>query len=152
MTIRSLLAATVAALLVGHSHALSMTMTSDSRRAFLQRVSTATVAAATGLTAMPSTSFAVTGEKKVNAKLASFGLPPVQSMSGLTPLCEIYGKGQNRSPLLVTFSYPFDWVVVTPSNNANGEDGTISAGEYAKGDTATLFVNPASGNVKVRIR
>jgi hypothetical protein len=71
-------------------------------------------------------------------------------MDGLTPLVEIYGKGANRFPLLVTFQYPFDWVVVTPNNNANGEGGTISAGEYAKGDTATLFVNPNAGNVKVR--
>lgn len=98
---------------------------------------------------MPTASLAVTGEKKVNAKLLGYGLPPVQSIPGLTPLCEIYGKGQNRSPLLVTFAYPFDWVVVTPSNNVNGEDGTIQAGEYAKGDTATLFVNPSMGNVKV---
>jgi hypothetical protein len=73
----------------------------------------------------------------------------VQNIPGLTPLCEIYGKGANRFPLLVTFQYPFDWVVVTPSNNANGEDGTIQAGEYAKGDTATLYVNQDMGNVKV---
>ena len=149
MTVRSLLAASGVALLVVNSLALSMTTSADSRRAFLQKVSTATVAATAGLTSMPMASLAVTGEKKVNAKLASYGLPPVQSLNGLTPLCEIYGKGANRFPLLVTFAYPFDWVVVTPSNNANGEDGTIQAGEYAKGDTATLFVNPAAGNVKV---
>jgi len=149
MTVRHFLAAAGAALLVVQSHALSMVNSADSRRAFLQKVSTATVAAATGLTSIPTASLAVTGERKVNAKLLGYGLPPVQSVSGLTPLCEIYGKGANRFPLLVTFQYPFDWVVVTPSNNANGEDGTIQAGEYAKGDTATLFVNPALGNVKV---
>lgn len=143
----------IAALLVGQSHALSMTANSaDSRRTFLQKVSTASVAAATGLTSMPTASLAVTGEKKVNAKLLGYGLPPQPSISGLTPLCDIYGKGANRFPLLVTFQYPFDWVVVTPSNNANGEDGTIQAGEYAKGDTATLYVNSEMGNVKVRVR
>jgi hypothetical protein len=31
----------------------------------------------------------------------------------------------------------------------NGEDGTIQAGEYAKGDTATFFVLPNSGKVEV---
>jgi len=29
-----------------------------------------------------------------------------------------------------------------PSQDVNGEDGTIQAGEYAKGDTATFFVVP----------
>lgn len=149
MTIRSLVAVVGAALLVVQSHGLSVKSSADSRRAFLQQVSTATVAAATGLTSMPTASLAVTGERKVNAKLLGYGLPPVQNIPGLTPLCEIYGKGANRFPLLVTFQYPFDWVVVTPSNNANGEDGTIQAGEYAKGDTATLYVNQDMGNVKV---
>jgi hypothetical protein len=82
----------------------------------------------------------------------SYGLPTLPKLDGLTPLVEIYGKGANRFPLLVTFQYPFDWVVVTPNNDANSEAGTISAGEYAKGDSATLFVNPSFGNVKVRIR
>jgi len=148
MTVRSLFAVVGAALLVVQSHGLSVKSSADSRRAFLQQVSTATVAAATGLTSMPTASLAVTGERKVNAKLLGYGLPPVQNIPGLTPLCEIYGKGANRFPLLVTFQYPFDWVVVTPSNNANGEDGTIQAGEYAKGDTATLYVNQDMGNVK----
>jgi hypothetical protein len=31
----------------------------------------------------------------------------------------------------------------------NGEDGTIQAGEYAKGDTATLFVYQDEGKVDV---
>ena len=37
--------------------------------------------------------------------------------------------------------------MVTPNNDANGEDGTIQAGEYAKGDTATLFVYTDAGHV-----
>jgi hypothetical protein len=66
-----------------------------------------------------------------------------------TPLLDIYGKGKNRFPLLVLFSHPFDWVVTLPSNNVNGEDGTIQAGEYAKGDTATFFVYSDPGHVDV---
>lgn len=52
---------------------------------------------------------------------------------------------------MVTFSHPVDWVVTYPSNDVNGEDGTIQAGEYAKGDTATLFVYNEAGNVDVSI-
>ena len=40
-------------------------------------------------------------------------------------------------------------VVTLPSQDVNGEDGTIQAGEYAKGDTATLFVYQEEGKVDV---
>lgn len=149
MTLRLLLTTIVSTFLLAGSDALSMTTPSSSRRTFLQRVSTVSAAATTGLLGVPTPSLAVTGAKKCNAKLAGYGLPPVPQIDGLTPLVEIYGKGANRFPLLVTFSYPFDWVVSVPNNNGNGEDGTIQAGEYAKGDSATLFVNPSLGNVKV---
>ena len=66
---------------------------------------------------------------------------------GFSPLLEIWGKGANRSPLLVNFAHPLDWVVTLPSQDVNGEDGTIQAGEYAKGDTATLFVYQDAGRV-----
>lgn len=66
----------------------------------------------------------------------------------MTPLLEVWGKGANRFPLLVQMNYPVTWVVTLPSNDVNGEDGTIQAGEYAKGDTATLFVYEEEGNVK----
>ena len=46
-------------------------------------------------------------------------------------------------------NHPITWVVTTPSNDVNGEDGTIQAGEYAKGDTATLFVYQEDGHVDV---
>jgi sulfate adenylyltransferase subunit 1 (EFTu-like GTPase family) len=49
----------------------------------------------------------------------------------------------------VAFGFPIDWVVTLPSQDVNGEDGTIQAGEYAKGDTATFFVLPNSGKVEV---
>ena len=40
-------------------------------------------------------------------------------------------------------------VVTLPSQDVNGEDGTIQAGEYAKGDTATLYVYQDEGKVSV---
>lgn len=77
-----------------------------------------------------------------------YGLSSVPSISnGMVPLLEIYGKGKNRFPLLVLMNYPITWVVTLPSNDINGEDGTIQAGEYAKGDTATLFVYQDEGHV-----
>ena len=42
-------------------------------------------------------------------------------------------------------------MVTKPSQDVNGEDGTIQTGEYAKGDTATLYVVPDMGKVEVRI-
>lgn len=68
---------------------------------------------------------------------------------GFTPLLEVYGKGKNRFPILVLFQYPLSWVVTLPSNDVNGEDGTVQAGDYAKGDTATFFVYEEPGNIKV---
>lgn len=147
-------------LLLAHNHAgvaaFGMTMSASSetgRRGFLGRVASATVAATVGLSSSsgilaPPPALAVGGLNKVNAKLQAYGLPGVQAIDGLTPLLDVYGKGGNRFPLLVTFSHPLDWVVTKPSNDANGEDGTIQAGEYAKGDTATLFVYTDPGNVK----
>jgi hypothetical protein len=77
-----------------------------------------------------------------------YGLPAVPSVSnGMVPLLEVWGKGKNRFPLLVLMNHPITWVVTLPSNDVNGEDGTIQAGEYAKGDTATLFVYQDEGHV-----
>jgi len=89
------------------------------------------------------------GLKKVNAKLQGYGLPLIQSLpDNFSPLVEIWGKGSNRDPLLVQFSHPIDWVVTLPSQDVNGEDGTIQAGEYAKGDTATFYVLETAGRVE----
>ena len=44
-------------------------------------------------------------------------------------------------------NHPLSWVVTLPNNDVNGEDGTIQAGEYAKGDTATFFVYEDAGHV-----
>ena len=82
--------------------------------------------------------------------ICSYGLPQMGDVSGgFTPLLEVWGKGRNRSPLLVNFAYPLDWVLTLPSQDLNGEDGTIQAGEYAKGDTATFFVSEDSGRIDV---
>ncbi len=45
--------------------------------------------------------------------------------------------------------HPVDWVVTLPSQDVNGEDGTIQAGEYGKGDTATFYVYSEGGKVAV---
>jgi hypothetical protein len=88
---------------------------SDSRRGFLSRVvATSRAAAAVGITqgtlfllSPPAPAHAVGGLNKVNAKLQGYGLPPVVNVpDGFTPLCDIYGKGSNRFPLLVTFNHP----------------------------------------------
>jgi hypothetical protein len=77
-------------------------------------------------------------------------LPTVGDVQGgFSPLLEVYGKGKNRFPILVQFNYPLSWVVTLPSNDVNGEDGTVQAGDYAKGDTATFFVYEEPGNIKV---
>jgi hypothetical protein len=46
-------------------------------------------------------------------------------------------------------NHPITWVVTLPNNDLNGEGGTIQAGEYAKGDTATFFVYQDEGHVDV---
>jgi len=144
----------IVAMLVPVANAFSMDMSAsgDSRRAFLNKVAATSAAVVSGGLSggfvAPSPALAVGGGKKVGALLASYGLPDAIVPQGLTPLASIYGKGKNRFPLMVTFSHPVDWVVTLPSNDVNGEDGTIQAGEYAKGDTATLFVYSDLGNVK----
>lgn len=120
----------------------------DSRREFFAK--TASIAAiGVGSPFLPvDVASAVTGTGKVNAKLKGYGLPPVTDVpGGFSPLLEVYGKGANRFPILVQFNYPLSWVVTLPSNDVNGEDGTVQAGEYAKGDTATFFVYDEPGNV-----
>ena len=126
----------------------------DSRRGFFAKVASgaALVTSSFGeaLAIRPSPAFAkaTQGLDKVNARLRGYGLPLQENIpNGLVPLADIWGKGANRFPLLVTFCYPLTWVITTPNNDANGEEGTIQAGEYAKGDTATLFVYQDEGHV-----
>lgn len=139
-------------LMIGSTSGFTLQMSSSepSRRAFLNKVAgtTAGVVGSTFLqTVEPANAFGG-GLKTCNAKLASYGLPPIANVpSGFSPLVEVYGKGRNRTPLLVSFVHPLDWIVTLPSQDVNGEDGTIQAGEYAKGDTATFYILPDSGKV-----
>jgi len=112
-----------------------------SRRSFVGKVTAISTATLIGSLGEPAEALFGSGLKKVNAKLENYGLPQITSVpDGFTPLLEVYGKGQNRSPLLVQFLHPADWVVTLPNNDENGEDGTIQAGQYAAGDTATFYV------------
>jgi hypothetical protein len=126
----------------------------DSRRAFITQAAGTSALLLGGLASgsgvmAPMPAQAVSGEKKVNAKLTGYGLPTLDKIpDGMTPLLEIYGKGKNRTPLLVSFAYPLSWVKTLPSNNMNGEDGTIQAGDYGKGDTSTFYLYTDRGGVK----
>ena len=131
---------------------LSALTEGDSRRDFFTKAGSAAFAASAGLgldLLGPLPANAV-GLDQVNAKLKAYGLPlSPKPANGLTPLLEIYGKGKNRFPLLVKMDHPITWVVTLPSNDVNAEDGTVQAGEYAKGDTATFFVYEEPGHVDV---
>ena len=88
-----------------------------------------------------------------NASTHRYGVATIDKVpDGFSPLAEVWGKGRNRDPLLVSFLHPIDWVVTLPSQDVNGEDGTIQAGEYARGDTATFFVYAEGGKVDVSTR
>lgn len=94
------------------------------------------------------------GLSKINSELAGYGLPPILDVpGGFSPLVEVYGKAagarKERETLLVQFLYPSLWVVSKPSIDKNGEEGTISAGDYQKGDSAAFFVGdgPESGKL-----
>jgi len=123
-------------------------ISSTTRRGFMDNVAAASITVAPSLLMTPYPAMAY-GLNKANEKLASYGLPGLSGVpNGYSALAEIYGRSPNRSPLLVAFGFPLDWVVTLPSQDANGEDGTIQAGEYAKGDTATFFVVPNEGKVE----
>jgi hypothetical protein len=122
----------------------------SSRRSFFNKVVGTTAVAGLTLLQSPFPANALGGGKlnKINAKLAGYGLPTIDKVAdGFTPLAEVWGRGKNRDPLMISFTHPSDWVVTLPSQDVNGEDGTIQAGEYAKGDTATLFIYQDEGKV-----
>jgi hypothetical protein len=123
----------------------------DSRRGFLADIASTSAAFILGTSGvlLPSApALAISGGNKVDAKLRAYGLPPLGPVpNGFSPLLEFWGKGKNRFPILVSFMHPLTWVVTTPSIDSNGEDGTIQAGEYAKGDTATFYVYSEPGHV-----
>jgi len=120
-----------------------------SRRSFLSKVVGSAAIGGISLTQLEPANALGGGLNKVNAKLRGFGLTEIGELpNGFSALAEIWGKGKNRDPLLVEFIHPFDWVVTLPSQDMNGEDGTIQAGEYAKGDTATFFFYDDEGKVE----
>jgi len=123
----------------------------DSRRGFFSKAGAAAVSLSSTVgfeLLAPLPANALGGLEKVNARLKAYGLPLAgKPPAGLNPLLEVYGKGKNRFPLLVFMNHPITWVVTLPSNDVNGEDGTIQAGEYAKGDTATFYVYEDPGHV-----
>jgi len=123
----------------------------DDRRSFISKTAGSAAALAFGLVQTPGSAqaFGGGGLKKVNAKLVQYGVPTIDKVpDGFSPLAEVWGKGKNRDPLLVSFLFPVDWVVTLPSQDVNGEDGTIQAGEYARGDTATFYVYTEPGKVE----
>ena len=78
--------------------------------------------------------------------------------NGYNPVLEFYGKARqstpgaaNTDPLLITYNSPNGWVTVKPNIDNNGEDGTVSSGDYAKGDSASLFVYPKVRRKKRRL-
>ena len=92
----------------------------------------------------------LTFDEKTNEK--RYGLPLLKDVpGGFSPLVELYGKGRNRKPLLVEFLFPSDWVVVLPNNDVNSEEGTIQAGQYSAGDTATFFVWNEAEKIEVSV-
>jgi len=121
----------------------STALDASSRRSFLASQAAASFGVATalvnGVNIEPAAAFGG-GLSKVNNQLKGYGLPTISVPDGFSPLLELYGKGNNRTPLLIQFAHPSDWVVTLPSQDVNGEDGTIQAGQYAAGDTATLYV------------
>ena len=121
----------------------STALDASSRRSFLASQAAASFGVATalvnGVDIEPAAAFGG-GLSKVNNQLKGYGLPTISVPDGFSPLLELYGKGNNRTPLLIQFAHPSDWVVTLPSQDVNGEDGTIQAGQYAAGDTATLYV------------
>lgn len=104
----------------------------------------------------PPAAFA--GESKANRLLSSLGFPPLPQVDGYSQLAQFIGRasaanidGQKKrgfsgeSPLLVAYNYPSTWVTAMPTITTNGESGTVSAGNYIKGDSSGFVAVPAGG-------
>jgi hypothetical protein len=92
----------------------------------------------------PKVATAASSLEAANNKLSSYGFPPLlYEPPGFSTIVSEYGRGNIReqmsNPILVQFSYPNLWVTATTSVNNNGEAGTISAGDYIKGDSAYFY-------------
>lgn len=88
------------------------------------------------------------------AALLTFGLPDllakpgakdgwqyVVEAFGLTSM-NYYGKNKlGTQPMVASFYVPGGWVLGKPQIDFNGTSGTVTANDYTKGDSATLFVD-----------
>eukprot|EP00752_Nemacystus_decipiens_P004820 g4387.t1 len=124
-----------------------------SRSEALGRIGAAFIGAAVVGAGVPAPASAAS-VTEANRKLSQFNLPPVVDVpDGFNTLLEGYGKdgglnaalgSSNRDPILVTWNYPKGWIVQRPNTDTNKEAGTVSTGDYGRGDSAGLFVAPKS--------
>lgn len=119
------------------------------RRAFMDRVLLGSAAAAIGAgVGSPGEANALFngagGDDSFSREMASYGIKDNKPCpAGFTPITGFYGKAvRGQDPLLITYNSPNGWIVTRPNIDLNGEDGTVSSGDYAKGDSAALFVAP----------
>jgi len=71
------------------------------------------------------------------------GFNPVMEFTGKAVAAQSTSKMNDElETLLITFYSPSSWLVVRPNIDVNGEDGTVSAGDYGKGDSAALYLGP----------
>lgn len=80
------------------------------------------------------------GVPEIAPKDLPFGWNAVVEPIGLADSA-YYGRFKlGNEPLVVTFVVPPGWVVAKPNIDFNGTAGTVSANDFSKGDSATLFV------------
>jgi len=95
------------------------------------------------LASQPGAALALKAEDFSNQML-SYGVKDYTPCpEGYSPVIEFYGRAlPGVDPLLVTFHSPGGWLLVRPNINKNGEDGTVSTGDYGKGDSCSFFNGP----------
>lgn len=93
-----------------------------------------------GLLGVPRGANAMSQDKFENEMLG-YGLKDTKPCpDGFSPIIEFYGKAiTGVDPILVTYNSPNGWLLVRPNIDNNGEDGTISSGDYGKGDSVSFF-------------
>lgn len=112
------------------------------RRGALGSFAASAFATAVAVTANPGSAAAM-GADKFASLMASYGVTDYKpAPDGFSSQAEFYGKAiSGVDPLLITYNAPNGWLTVKPNIDNNGEDGTVSVGDYAKGDSAALFVS-----------
>jgi len=123
------------------------------RAGLLRSFGAAGVATALPLSVPPEAASAK-NMNEANEALTKYGLPELMLKQdppfawrvtveaiGLAP-DSYYGKSKlGGEPLVVTFNTPPGWVTTKPTIDYNGAGGTVSANDYGKGDSATLWVD-----------